>query len=320
MARSRRRLALGGPASTFAFTTAYLGDVAFASLIDDPPGDGSAGQLQAGRAGSVRPGFSPGGAGNDGTGDGGGSAEPGAGGDDGGGVQLRVQRHHADRFAAPTLLGTTGAESVLRADTHGRARLPLGRARRVVCAGLALRSRAAGLRRTAARSATWPRPSPGRADRGRAQRRRSRDRRLERSSRRADQRLCQPLTAWRSLHGAAAARRISRPPGPTRLRGLAAPRAPLLGERDARLDGRCGRPLGDSRGGDRHARRASRRHDLASGPGRAARRPRARTGRRSARAVDRTAADRRGVGPRLAGDLRRAGVRRLPGWDGVRRG
>ena len=103
--------ALGGPASTFAFTTAYLGDVAFASLIDGPPGGSGGGQLQAGRAGSVRPGFSPGGAGNDGTGDGGGSAEPGAGGDDGGGVQLRVQRHHADRFAAPALLGATGAES-----------------------------------------------------------------------------------------------------------------------------------------------------------------------------------------------------------------
>jgi hypothetical protein len=99
--------ALGGPASTFAFTTAYLGDVAFASLIDGPSGDGGGGQLQAGRAG-----FSPGGAGNDGTGGGGGSAEPGAGGDDGGGgVQLRVQRHHANRFAAPDLIGATGAES-----------------------------------------------------------------------------------------------------------------------------------------------------------------------------------------------------------------
>jgi hypothetical protein len=96
---------LGGPASTFAFTTAYLGDVAFASLIDGPSGDGGGGPLQAGRAG-----FSPGGAGNDGTGDGGGSAEPGAG-DNGGGVQLRVQRHHADRFAAPALIGATGAES-----------------------------------------------------------------------------------------------------------------------------------------------------------------------------------------------------------------
>ncbi len=51
--------ALGGPASTFAFTTAYLGDVAFASLA--------------------------------------------------GNVQLRVQRHHADRFAAPALLGAAGA-------------------------------------------------------------------------------------------------------------------------------------------------------------------------------------------------------------------
>jgi len=108
--------ALGGPANTFAFTTAYLGDVAFASLIDAPPGGGSAGQLQAGRAGSVRPGFSPGGAssppagaGNDGTGDGGGSGDPGAG--DDGGVQLRVQRHHADRFAAPAPVAAAGAGS-----------------------------------------------------------------------------------------------------------------------------------------------------------------------------------------------------------------
>lgn len=107
--------ALGGPASTFAFTTAYLGDVAFASLIDAPPGGGSAGQLQAGHVGSVRPGFSPGGAssppagaGNDGTGDGG-SGDPGAG--DGSGVQLRVQRHHADRFAAPAPVAAAGAGS-----------------------------------------------------------------------------------------------------------------------------------------------------------------------------------------------------------------
>jgi hypothetical protein len=56
--------ALGGPASTFAFTTAYLGDVAFASLIDAPRGSAT---------------------------------------------QLRVQRHHADRFAAPALLGATSA-------------------------------------------------------------------------------------------------------------------------------------------------------------------------------------------------------------------
>ena len=86
--------ALGGPASTFAFTTAYLGDVAFASLIDAPPGsatqssDGSGAHLQAAPAG--------GGNGRDG---------------DGSGVQLRVQRHHADRFAAPAQVGATGAES-----------------------------------------------------------------------------------------------------------------------------------------------------------------------------------------------------------------
>jgi len=86
--------ALGGPASTFAFTTAYLGDVAFASLIDAPSGsanqssDSSGAHLQAGPAGS--------GDGRDG---------------DGSDVQLRVQRHHAYRFAAPALLGAAGAGS-----------------------------------------------------------------------------------------------------------------------------------------------------------------------------------------------------------------
>jgi hypothetical protein len=90
--------ALGGPASAFAFTTAYLGDVAFASLIDAPSGsatgsanqssDGSGAHLQAGPAGGVD--------GRDG---------------DGSGVQLRVQRHHAYRFAAPALLGAAGAGS-----------------------------------------------------------------------------------------------------------------------------------------------------------------------------------------------------------------
>jgi hypothetical protein len=120
-------IALGGPASTFAFTTAYLGDVAFASLVDAPPGsaaqpsDGSEGQLQAGRAGSVRPGTSPGGAGSDGTGDAGavdtgagndgtGDAEAGnPGAEDAGGLELRVQRHHAYRFAAPAQVGAAGA-------------------------------------------------------------------------------------------------------------------------------------------------------------------------------------------------------------------
>jgi hypothetical protein len=97
-------IALGGPASTFAFTTAYLGDVAFASLIDAPSGEGSGGHLQAGHAGSVGPGFSPGSAGNDGTGD------AGAAGDEGS-VQLRVQRHHADRFAAPAQVGALGTET-----------------------------------------------------------------------------------------------------------------------------------------------------------------------------------------------------------------
>lgn len=109
--------ALGGPASTFAFTTAYLGDVAFASLIDAPsgsaaqPSGASEEHLQAGRVGSVRPGASPGGAGNDDAGDAGtgdaGAGDPGAG--DEGDVQLRVQRHHADSFAAPAQVGAAGA-------------------------------------------------------------------------------------------------------------------------------------------------------------------------------------------------------------------
>jgi len=92
--------ALGGPASTFAFTTAYLGDVAFASLIDAP--SGSVAQPSGGGASSA-------GAGNEGTGDDDGSGDPGAG--DDGGLQLRVQRHHAYRFAAPAQVGA-GSTSV----------------------------------------------------------------------------------------------------------------------------------------------------------------------------------------------------------------
>jgi hypothetical protein len=57
-------LALGGPASTFAFATAYLGDAALTSLAD-PHGRES--------------------------------------------VQLRVQRHHAQRFAAPAEVTAAGA-------------------------------------------------------------------------------------------------------------------------------------------------------------------------------------------------------------------
>ena len=180
--------ALGGPASTFAFTTAYLGDVAFASLIDAPPGsaaqpsDGNEEHLQAGHVGSVRPGSSPGSAGNDDAGD--------AGTGDAGAATLEqeIKRHAAARPAPPRRrLRRTGSGrrrgygNLLRAGADGRARLPLGRARRVVCAGLALRSRAAGLRRAAASPATRPRPSLGRADRGCDQRRRSRDRRLDRT-------------------------------------------------------------------------------------------------------------------------------------------
>jgi hypothetical protein len=55
-------LALGGPANTFAFTTAYLGDVALVSPV--------------------------------------------------GGLQLRIQRHHAGRFAAPIQVTATGAGAI----------------------------------------------------------------------------------------------------------------------------------------------------------------------------------------------------------------
>jgi hypothetical protein len=55
-------LALGGPANTFAFTTAYLGDVTLVSPV--------------------------------------------------GGLQLRIQRHHAGRFAAPIQVTASGAGSI----------------------------------------------------------------------------------------------------------------------------------------------------------------------------------------------------------------
>jgi hypothetical protein len=65
-------LALGAPASTFAFATAYLGDVAFVSPAGSSPGR------------NPQPG---------------GSSTRGSG--QLGGLQLRIQRHHAGRFAAP---------------------------------------------------------------------------------------------------------------------------------------------------------------------------------------------------------------------------
>jgi hypothetical protein len=92
-------LALGGPASTFAFATAYLGDVALASLGDVLPGpvgphDGGRGDLQAGHAGSA----------HEGKGVAPAMATQA--------LQLRVQRHHAYRFAAPAVVSATGASPV----------------------------------------------------------------------------------------------------------------------------------------------------------------------------------------------------------------
>ncbi len=75
-------LALGGPAGTFAFTTAYLGDVALVSPIG--PAAGS----------DPRPGG------------------PVRDGEQLGGLQLRVQRHHAGRFAAPIQVTTAGAGAI----------------------------------------------------------------------------------------------------------------------------------------------------------------------------------------------------------------
>jgi hypothetical protein len=81
-------LALGGPASTFAFTTAYLGDVALVSPLDSSPGR------------NPRPGSSP----------------VRAGGQLGG-LQLRIQRHHAGRFATPIQVTTATAGGVVNALT-----------------------------------------------------------------------------------------------------------------------------------------------------------------------------------------------------------
>lgn len=75
-------LTLGPPASTFVFTTAYLGDVALVSPIESQPGMGAQ--------------------------HGGGPVDPGRP----GGIQLRVQRHHAGRFAAPTQVSTGGDTSI----------------------------------------------------------------------------------------------------------------------------------------------------------------------------------------------------------------
>jgi hypothetical protein len=83
-------LTLGGPAGTFAFTTAYLGDVALVSPIGPQPRTGA--QSHTG-------------------------PQPPAGAQDmngksGGGIQLRVQRYFAGHFAAPTQASSGGGTSI----------------------------------------------------------------------------------------------------------------------------------------------------------------------------------------------------------------
>lgn len=98
-------LVLGGPASTFAFTTAYLGDVALVSPTDTQPGgseDGTDTQHGADPQHRADPQH---------------GADPQRGADHEhedntgwlGGVQLRVQRHLAGRFAAPAQVTAAGA-------------------------------------------------------------------------------------------------------------------------------------------------------------------------------------------------------------------
>jgi hypothetical protein len=84
-------LAIDPPASTFAFTTAYLGDVALLSSDASQPG----GTAQQG-TGAQR--HAP--------------AQPGGDTGHNGGVQLRVQRHHASRFAAPAQVSTGAGASI----------------------------------------------------------------------------------------------------------------------------------------------------------------------------------------------------------------
>jgi hypothetical protein len=101
-------LALGGPAGTFAFTTAYLGDVALVSptgpqpRADARPPTGrqprTSAQPRTGAQSHTGP-------------------QPTTGardtnGENGGGIQLRVQRYFASRFSAPTQASSGGATSI----------------------------------------------------------------------------------------------------------------------------------------------------------------------------------------------------------------
>jgi hypothetical protein len=117
--------ALGGPASTFAFTTAYLGDVALASpggaqlAADSPPGETVplAGETHTGT--ETRPaGDTPTGA-NAQPSEAGtlvGETQPTGDTGSANGLQLRIQRHHSFRFAAPALV-TSGAGGSVQALT-----------------------------------------------------------------------------------------------------------------------------------------------------------------------------------------------------------
>ena len=134
-------LHLGSPASTFAFTTAYLGDVALVSPLGAQPWA----QPRPGEGHRRR---------------------------ELGGLQLRVQRHHAGHFACRP----RSSRQVRKVDrsAHGRARLPQRQARRLLAARLCLRPRAACQGRAACRPAAragGDRSSPWRADRGSRQRR-----------------------------------------------------------------------------------------------------------------------------------------------------
>ena len=203
---------------------------------------------------------------------------------------------------------------------HGRARLPLRQARRLLPGRLPVRARAARQRRAARTPAARAEPSRGRADRGRDQRRRPRDRCLDRSPRRADERLRLPVPA-RAFASRSRSCSKSSPTLPACPATSTRPRLVRLSSesvmlawtgavaghwaiRAAAIDQRGVLPPSTISPAGRDALLAG----LAAG-----------TERRGARAVERTAADGRGPGSRRAGDLRRAWVRRLPRTGQVRR-
>ena len=215
-------IAAGGAAAPFAFTTAYLGDVALLSL----------GGVQGAPHGAT---LQPGG------------SEWGRRAATGAHDARRRQRSRRRRVVArpapprrPLRRAPPGDRRARSVDPNadGRAGLPQRSARGVGAARLRLRPRAAGhgrpARRPAARGGGARRSRFRRADRGCAERRRPRDRRLERSSRRSDQRVPVPLAGRRALWQPAAARKLPRPAWPARLRRLAPARAPVLRERDDR--------------------------------------------------------------------------------------